>query len=143
MIRPDPMIVLDDVEAGSRWFQAVLGLVSGHGGQEYEMLMDGDVRVAQLHKWATHDHPHLGDPTDASRGNGVLLWFNTDDFDAILARARAADATILDGPMVNPNSQQQELWLAGPEGYKVVISGPRAATTPLSSGDQPPGSIHT
>ena len=79
-MRPQPMICLADVEAGSRWFQAVLGLTSGHGGSDYEMLMDGDDMVAQLHVWEAHEHPHLGDATDHSRGNGVALWFTTDDF---------------------------------------------------------------
>lgn len=45
-MRPQPMVVLADVEAGSKWFQDVLGLRSGHGGPEYEMLMDGDELVA-------------------------------------------------------------------------------------------------
>ena len=101
------MRLLTDVETGSRWFQDVLGLRSGHdeevrrrfhgaGAVEYEMLMDGDVMVAQLHRWEAHDHPHLGDETDASRGDGVLLWFATDDFDGLLARIwlKAPKATV-------------------------------------------------
>ena len=124
MIRPQPMVVVADVEAASRWFQEVLGLASGHGGAEYEMLMDGDELVAQLHQWEADEHPHLGDPTNPSRGNGVLLWFATDDFDGILRRVEKTGAVILDGPLVNPNSQQREVWLRGPEGYVVVTAGP-------------------
>lgn len=119
------MIVLADVEAGSRWFQDVLGLASGHGGPEYEMLMDGDEIVAQLHHWEADEHQHLGDPDDPSRGNGVLLWFATEDFDAVMDRVTASDATILEGPFVNPNAQQREVWLKAPEGYTVVVAGPR------------------
>lgn len=126
MMQPQPMIVVRDVRAASRWFQRVLGLTSGHGGEEYEMLMDGDALVAQLHRWDTHEHPHLGDEADPSRGNGVLLWFATDEFDALLARVEDAAATVLDGPLHNPNAGQRELWLEGPEGYRVVIAGPRA-----------------
>lgn len=125
MMQPQPMIVVSDVEAASTWFQDVLGLRSAHGGEEYEMLMDGDVMVAQLHRWEAHEHPHLGDESDASRGNGVLLWFATDDFDALLERVESAAATVLDGPLHNPNAQQREMWLAGPEGYRVVVAGPR------------------
>ena len=117
------MIVVDDVEAASRWFQDVLGMASGHGGTEYEMLMDGTDLVAQLHQWEADEHPHLGDPGDRSRGNGVLLWFATDDFDAILGRVESTGATVLDGPLVNPNSRQREVWLRGPEGYVVVAAG--------------------
>ena len=37
--------------------------------------------VAQLHDWEADEHPHMGSPSEPSRGNGVLLWFATDDFD--------------------------------------------------------------
>lgn len=123
MIRAQPMIVVADVEGASRWFQEVLGLVSGHGGGEYEMLMDGAEAVAQLHLWEADEHPHLGDPSDPSRGNGVLLWFATDDFGGIMARVEKTGAEIVDGPLVNPNSHQREVWLRAPEGYVVVAAG--------------------
>lgn len=117
------MIVVADVEAASRWFQDVLGLTSGHGGPEYEMLLHGDVVVAQLHRWEADEHPHLGDASDPSRGNGVLLWFGTDDFDAVVRRAEQHRADVLDGPLENPNSRQREIWLCTPDGYVVVVSG--------------------
>ncbi len=66
-------MALADVEAGSQWFQDVLGLSSGHGGSDYEMLMDGEVLVAQLHHWSAGEHPYLGDKTNSSRGNGIVL----------------------------------------------------------------------
>ncbi len=124
-MQPQPMVAVADVEGASGWFQAVLGLSSGHGGAEYEMLMDGDELVAQLHCWEAHEHPHLGDQENPSRGNGVLLWFTTDDFDALMARVTDRDAVILDGPLLNPNAGQREVWLRGPEGYVVVVAGPR------------------
>lgn len=123
MLRPQPMVVLHDVEAGSRWFQETLGLASGHGGPEYEMLMDGDELVVQLHQWEADEHPHLGNADDPSRGNGLLLWFTTDDVDLVIDRVRST-AAVLDGPLVNPNSGLREIWLRGPEGYTVVVAGP-------------------
>lgn len=123
-MQPQPMVVLADVESGSRWFQEVLGLSSGHGGPEYEMLMDGEMLAVQLHAWEADEHPHLGDPADPSRGNGVLLWFATDDFESVMRRVRSSGNVILDGPLVNPNSRQREIWLRGPEGYVVVVAGP-------------------
>ena len=123
-MRPQPLIVLADVGAGSKWFQDVLGLTSGHGGPDYEMLMHRDTLVAQLHAWEADEHPALGDPDDASRGNGVLLWFATDDMAAMLGRVDQHQPTIVDGPLVNPNSGLQEVWLRGPEGYVVVVAGP-------------------
>lgn len=118
------MMAVADVEAASRWFQNVLGLAPGHGGSEYEMLMDGSDLVAQLHRWEPDEHPHLGDPGEPSRGNGILLWFATDDFDAVLQRVEASGAIVLDGPLVNPNSRHREVWVRGPEDYVVVASGP-------------------
>lgn len=123
MIRPQPMVVVYDVAAASQWFQDVVGLRSGHGGAEYEMLLDGDELVVQLHQWDADEHPHLGDPDDTSRGNGVVLWFATDDLDAVLARVRSAGAHVLDGPLVNPNAHLREILLKGPEGYVVVMAG--------------------
>ena len=117
------MIVVTDVEAASRWFQDTLGLASGHGGSEYEILLDGSDVVAQLHQWEADEHPHLGNPDDPSRGNGVLLWFATDDFDGILGQVEKTGADVLDGPLVNSNSGQREVWLRGPEGYVVVAAG--------------------
>lgn len=124
-MQAQPMIVVDDVEKSSQWFCEVLGLTSGHGGGEYEMLMDGDAMVAQLHRWDAHEHPHLGDESNPSRGNGVLLWFATDDFDVLVARVDKAGAKVLDGPLYNANGRQHEIWLEGPEGYRVVVAGPR------------------
>lgn len=125
------MMALADVEAGSTWFQDVLGLTSGHGGADYEMLMDGDEMVAQLHHWNIDEHPHLGDADDPSRGNGVLLWFATEDFDTVLSRIDTAGAEILEGPFLNENAWQREIWLRGPEGYTVVVAGPREPSEDL------------
>lgn len=125
-MRPQPMIVVRDVEKSSKWFCEVLGLSSGHGGEEYEMLMDGGAMVAQLHRWDAHEHLHLGDESNPSRGNGVLLWFATDDFDGLMARVEQTKAKVLDGPLYNPNGRQQELWLEGPEGYRIVVAGQRS-----------------
>jgi hypothetical protein len=129
MIRAQPMLVLDDVERGSEWFCTVLGVTSGHGGADYEMLMDGDEVVAQLHHWEADEHPHLGDRNDPSRGNGALLWFATDDFDGVMARVEAVGTGVLSGPLFNENAKQHEVWLRGPEGYTVVVAGPRQPLT--------------
>lgn len=123
MIRPQPLVVVADVEAASRWFQQVLGLRSGHGGSEYEMLIDGSDVVVQLHQLEADEHPHLGDPSDPSRGNGILLWFVTDDLDTVLRRVEETRCVVLDGPLMNPNSGQREVWIRGPEDYVVVVAG--------------------
>ncbi|MGH8532581.1 MAG: VOC family protein, partial [Gammaproteobacteria bacterium] len=87
-MQPQPLIAVGDVEASSRWYQQLLGCKSGHGGTEYEQLIDhGGKLVLQLHDWDAHEHPHMGDPTAKPYGNGVLLWFQIEDFTAAVARA--------------------------------------------------------
>lgn len=121
-MKPQPLIAVDDVAASRRWYTATLGLVSGHGGDDYEQLLADGEMVLQLHRWEAHAHPHLGQP-DAARGNGVLLWFLAGNFDAALARIRDAGADVLEGPKVNPNANHREIWLRDPDGYVVVVAG--------------------
>jgi len=122
-MRPQPLIAVRDVEASSRWYQRLMGCRSGHGGREYEQLVDqGGAMIMQLHAWDAHEHPHLGDPGVRPLGNGVLLWFQIDDFSAALARAGALGAEILEGPKDNPNANHREVWLRDPDGYVVVLA---------------------
>ncbi|MEQ8855071.1 VOC family protein [Gimesia sp.] len=121
-MRPQPMIVVNDVPASSRWYQSLLNVESGHGGDEYEQLVREDgTLILQLHHWDVHEHPFLGDP-EALKGNGALLWFEIDDFTEAVARANSMTAEILDGPLVNPNAQHRELWVRDPDGYTVVLA---------------------
>lgn len=123
-VNPQPLIAVRDVAASSCWYQRVLGCASGHGGDDYEQLMSGERMIMQLHRWEAHAHSHLGD-ANAARGNGVVLWFQIDAFDAALERIRTHGAKVLEGPLVNPNAGHREIWLADPDGYTVVIAGAR------------------
>jgi catechol 2,3-dioxygenase-like lactoylglutathione lyase family enzyme len=123
-VQAQPLIAVRDVAASSRWYQALLGCESAHGGAEYERLVADGRLILQLHHWDAHEHPHLGDATIASRGNGVLLWFEIDGFDAAVERARALGAEVLEGPKVNPSARHREIWLRDPDGYVVVLAGP-------------------
>jgi catechol 2,3-dioxygenase-like lactoylglutathione lyase family enzyme len=123
-MKPQPLIAVRDVVASSRWYQRLLGCQSGHGGHEYERLVDraGDL-ILQLHRWDAHDHPHLGDAAIAPVGNGVLLWFEVEDFAAAVAGVGALSARVLEGPRVNPNAHHREIWLRDLDGYVVVLAG--------------------
>jgi catechol 2,3-dioxygenase-like lactoylglutathione lyase family enzyme len=124
-VQPQPLIAVRDVRASSRWYRRLLGCKSAHGGDEYEQLVNGaGALVLQLHAWDAHEHPHLGDPATPP-GNGVLLWFQVEDFDAAVARAGAASVEVLEGPLVNPNANQREIWLRDPDGYVVVLASAR------------------
>jgi len=124
-MKPQPLIAVQaDVEASSAWYQRLLGCQSGHGGREYEQLVRDGELLMQLHHWGDHDHPNLGDPNAASLGHGVLLWFETDDFDGAVANARVLGARVIIEPHVNPNARHREIWIGDPDGYVVVLASP-------------------
>lgn len=121
-MQAQPMIVVHDVQASSRWYQSVLGLKSAHGGSEYERLTLKDKLVMQIHRWDAHEHPHIEEAKVQPYGNGVLLWFQADDFDAAVERVIAHNVQILEPPKVNTNANHREIWLRDPNGYVVVIA---------------------
>lgn len=122
-MQPQPLIAVREVQASSRWYQRLLGCRSGHEGTEYQQLVDaGGKLILQLHAWDAHEHPHMGDPATKPYGNGVLLWFQIDDFDAAVGRARALAAEILEGPQVNPNANHREIWLRDLDAYVIVLA---------------------
>ncbi len=87
-MRPQPLLCVRDVEASSRWYERLLGCRGSHGGEQYEQLVHNGSLLLQLHSFeAEHHHGRLGDPDNKPYGNGVLLWFEVDDFDAVVARA--------------------------------------------------------
>ena len=126
------MLAVHDVEATSRWFQRLLGLRSDHGGPAYERLVDPDGRlVMQLHHWdVEHHHGPVGDAAVKPYGNGVLLWFEIDDFDDAVARAAELQAEVTLPPHRNPpdgrpgGPAHREIWLRDPNGYSVVLASP-------------------
>lgn len=122
-MHPQPLIAVSDVESSSRWYQKLLACESGHGGTEYERLIRDGRLILQLHRWDAHEHRYLGDSGLKPYGNGVLLWFQTDEFDAAVERARALSVEILEEPHINPNANHRECWLRDPDGYVVVLAG--------------------
>jgi catechol 2,3-dioxygenase-like lactoylglutathione lyase family enzyme len=129
-MRPQPLIAVSDVEASSGFYQRLLGCESAHGGPEYERLVHGGVLVMQLHRFdVEHHHGPIGDAADRPYGNGVLLWFEVDDFDAAAARATELRAEIVLPPHRNPpegggGPDHREVWLRDPDGYMVVLASP-------------------
>ena len=131
MMRPQPLIAVTNVEASSRWYQRLLGCRSAHGGKEYDRLVSGDNRlILQLHHFdITHHHPPIGNPADRPYGNGVLLWFELDDFDEAVNRVRELKADVILPRHRNPpdsdgGPNHWEIWLRDPDGYTVVLASP-------------------
>ncbi|ENX04479.1 hypothetical protein F900_00051 [Acinetobacter modestus] len=120
---PQPLIAVADVEKTSQWYQTILGLESGHGGREYEQLLFEQRMVLQLHQWQAHDHSHIGDPKRLI-GNGVLLWFESNQFDEIVQKLQTHQIEILEGPKYNPNAHHREIWFKDLNGYSLVVASP-------------------
>ena len=128
-LRPQPLICVRDVEASSRWYQRLLGCQSGHGGGHYEQLVANGQLVMQLHNWQVeHHHGLIGNP-EVAHGNGVLLWFEVEDFDAAVVRAKELEAEVVLARHRNPSDgdggpNHWEIWLRDLDGYTVVLASP-------------------
>ena len=119
-----PLICVHDVPASSAWYRQLLGCTSGHGGDEYERLMAGSQLILQLHRWdVEHEHGPLGDPELRPYGNGVLLWFELNDFDAAVRRAADMKVTTIKERHLSENGNW-ECWMRDPDGYTVVLTSP-------------------
>ena len=118
------IIGVRDVARSFRWYQTLLGLAPGEPAHSYfGQLLEADGTVLLcLHEWGVEDHPTLTNPNAATPGNGLLLFFRVDDFDAALVRARAAGTPLEEEPNINPSTGTMEFALRDPDGYYVMIS---------------------
>ena len=118
------IIGVRDVPHSFKWYQALFGQPATAPAHEYfGQILDTDGTVLLcLHEWGEHDHPSLTSPEQATPGNGLLLFFRVDDFDAALDRARALVERLEEEPSTNPNTGTKEFALRDPDGYYVMIS---------------------
>ncbi len=130
-MRPQPLICVTDVTASSRWYQRLLGCKSAHGGSHYDQLVHGGQLILQLHNFdVEHHHGAIGNRDDKPYGNGVLLWFEVDDFDAVMLRANEMKVEIVRPRHRNPPDDDNggpnhwECWMRDPDGYTVVVASP-------------------
>jgi len=129
-MRPQPLIAVTDVETSSRWYQQLLGCSSNHGGSAYDQLVSNGQLILQLHSFEVeHDHGPIGNREDRPYGNGVLLWFEVDDFDAVMKRADEMNVEIELARHRNPSDGEGgpnhwECWMRDPDGYVVVVASP-------------------
>ena len=123
MKRTWTIIGVSDVPNSFKWYQSLFGQPETRPGHTYfGQILDSDGTVLLcLHQWGAHEHPSLMSPDRATPGNGLLLFFRVDDFDASLKRARAL-ARLEEEPHANPNTGTMEFSLRDPDGYYVTIS---------------------
>lgn len=129
-MKAQPLICVDDVEASSQWYRKVLNCRSVHGGTEYERLesSEGEL-VLQLHHWGIEEHHGKIGEVNNFRGNGLLLWFEVDDFEDAQKRIEEIGAEVIlpkhrNPPDGNGGPNHWEIWLKDPNGYKVVLASP-------------------
>ncbi len=124
-VRPQPLIAVRDVRASSRWYGELLGADSlpDHPHRDfYDRLYCDGALVMQLHAWDADQHPNLVDRDSAPVGHGVVLWFEVDDFDDLMERARRLKAEIVLEPFFNPAPRHREIWLRDLDGYVVGVA---------------------
>jgi catechol 2,3-dioxygenase-like lactoylglutathione lyase family enzyme len=118
------IIGVADVPGSFRWYQSLFGQPqTAPAHPDFGDIRDGDGTVLIcLHEWGVEDHPSLMSPERATPGNGLLLFFRVDDFDAALVRARRLVPRLEEEPHVNPNTGTPEFSLRDPDGYYVTVS---------------------
>ncbi len=124
MKRTWTIIGVADVAHSFNWYQTLFGQPKTAPAHEFfGQVLDGDGTVLLcLHQWGSHDHPTLASPASSQPGNGLLLFFRVDDFDAALARARGLVAKLEQEPGINPSTGTREFALRDPDGYYVMVS---------------------
>jgi hypothetical protein len=124
MTRLWTIIGVRSVPVSFRWYQVLLGTAPAEPAHPYFGQIcdaDGTVLIC-LHEWGAHEHPSLTSPDTATPGNGLLLFFRVDDYEAALTRARTLVPRFDEEPHVNPNTRTREFALCDPDGYYVTIS---------------------
>ena len=126
-VQAQPLVAVRNVRASSRWYAELLDAdaLPEHAHRDlYDRIACSGQLMLQLHAWEAENHPNLVNRDAAPPGHGVLLWFQVDDFDSAVARARGLKAEVVLEPHINPAPQHREIWLRDPDGYVVVIASP-------------------
>lgn len=124
MKRTWPIIGVVNVACSYEWYRVLFGQPEGEPSHnDFGQLRDDDGTVLLcVHAWGAHDHPTLLAPNREAPGNGLILFFRVDDFDANLQRARTLVEELEEEPRVNPATGTREFALRDPDGYYVMVS---------------------
>ena len=136
-VESQPLIAVRDVRASSVWYAELLGAdtLPDHPHRDlYDRIWRSGRLLLQLHAWDAEAHPNLVNADAAPPGHGVVLWFQVDDFDLAVERARRLGAEIIEEPHFNPAPRHWEVWLRDPDGYVVVVASPDGESEPRDWG---------
>ena len=114
------MLFVRDVEATSRWYQEFLGLKSGHGGAEFEMLFAGEDLFLQLHLIEPGHHDHEVS-TEDPLGHGVVIVVYVDDAASLYEQAKKLQLTLLSELHFNEIANMDEFVVRDPNGYSLML----------------------
>ncbi len=114
------MLFVKDVEAASKWFQEFLGVSSGHGGAEFEMLMSDGQLLMQLHLIEQGHHDHEVS-TAEPLGHGVVVVLYVDDAKAVYDRAKSLQLELLSELHFNEIAHMHEFVVREPNGYSIMV----------------------
>lgn len=119
----DPIIAVKDVEASADWYQQVFGFRREHGGKGgFSVLVaENNEIMLCLHRWEEHHHPTMMNPA-ITPGNGLILYFRTDDINTIRQNVTQTGSAIEEDIHLNPNSLKNEFSLRDPDGYYWTIT---------------------
>lgn len=118
----DPIIAVADVEASSVWYGQIFGFRRAHGGDKFAVLVGENNEIFLcLHKWGEHHHPTMTNSA-ITPGNGLILYFRTDDLDLIRQKAGEIGAIIEEDIHLNTNSLNKEFSLRDPDGYYLTVT---------------------
>jgi catechol 2,3-dioxygenase-like lactoylglutathione lyase family enzyme len=126
------IIGVADVASSLRWYQSLFGQPQAEPAHDdFGQITDTDRTVLLgLHQWGAHDHPPLISPDRGGTGNGLLLFFRVDDFDATLTRTRGL-SRLEEEPHLNSHTGTREFAIIDPDGYYVMVSTLTAASSGL------------
>ncbi len=130
MKRTWPMIAVRDVSASATWYTRLLSAKNNHPGAiVFDQIVDTDGTVLLcLHHWGPsglrgdHHYAPLSQADNGQIGNGLLLWFVVDDFDAAWERAQQVSASIVERPNDDNGTFRRAFVLRDPDGYYVAVN---------------------
>ena len=139
MKRVWPIIAVSDVPRSAAWYMRLLAARQTHAGAAvFDQIVDTDDTVLlSLHCWGPsgprgdHHWPTLATPMAQAIGNGLLLWFVVDDFEAAWDRACSLDAHIVEEPNTDNGTGKRAFVIEDPDGYHVAVNEARSPNEPV------------
>lgn len=130
MKRVWPIIAVSDVLKSAAWYAQLLEARQTHpGGTVFDQIVDADDTVLLcLHHWGPsgprgdHIWQTLSNPPERGLGNGLLLWFVVDDFDAAWERAQTLGTPVEEEPNTDNGTGMRAFVIQDLDGYHVAVN---------------------